>query len=396
MLKSNLENIDNFPKVKKFLDKIEINSKNSRLSFFTGLTHFNNFIVKNYPSFNLETIISKIADNEINVYDLLDSFVTYIMEERKGISPSSITNYVTAARSYLGYYDIDIIQSKFRRKVRMPKIYREDEEAIDASDIRKILLSCNNRRLKVVLLFLASGGMRAIECLSIRNMDTDFSVSPTKVRIRKDFSKNKIGREVYISDETTSFLRQWLDWKYKNPDIKREFHNDDLVFTVRKGIKPYSLYVKVWEEFDKLQKIVKMDERKGEGIGNRKKITIHSFRRFCKTVISEQVGQDYSEWFLGHAKSPYWTMKEAKRREIYATKIMKYLTFLDYSTLETTGKNIEAKLNEKDSEIQYLRQRDIKHENEMLQMRNQLDKILSLVQANPRLANVKKEILTDL
>ena len=104
MSKSNLETIGNLPKVKKFLDKIEINSKNSRLSFFTGLTHFNNFIVKNYPSFNLETIISKIADNdnEINVYDLLDSFVSYIMEERKGISPSSITNYVTATRSYLG------------------------------------------------------------------------------------------------------------------------------------------------------------------------------------------------------------------------------------------------------------------------------------------------------
>ena len=47
-------------------------------------------------------------------------------------------------------------------------------------------------------------------------------------------------------------------------------------------------------------------------------------------------------------------MKEAKRREIYKTNIMKYLTFLDYSTLETTGKNIEAKLNEKDKQIQIL------------------------------------------
>ena len=44
----------------------------------------------------------------------------------------------------------------------MPKLYREDE-ALDASDIRKILLSCNNRRLKAYLLVLASGGMRAIE-----------------------------------------------------------------------------------------------------------------------------------------------------------------------------------------------------------------------------------------
>ena len=88
-------------------------------------------------------------------------------------------------------------------------------------------------------------------------------------------------------------------------------------------------------------------------------------------------------------------MKEEKRREIYATKVMKYLTFLDYQSLETTGKNIEAKLTEKDLEIQYLRQRDLKHETDMVQMQNQLDKILSIVQANPKLANVKKEILTE-
>ena len=85
-------------------------------------------------------------------------------------------------------------------------------------------------------------------------------------------------------------------------------------------------------------------------------------RRHAKTVISDQVGQDYSEWFLGHAKSPYWTMKEAKRREIYATKIMKYLTFLDYSTLETTGKNIEAKLNEKDRQLDILMKKQEKFE----------------------------------
>ena len=75
-------------------------------------------------------------------------------------------------------------------------------------------------------------------------------------------------------------------------------------------------------------------------------------------MISNQVNQDYSEWFLGHSKSPYYTLKESERREIYASKAMKYLTFLDYSTLEATGKNIESKLSEKEREIQLLRQRD--------------------------------------
>ena len=278
----------------------------------------------------------------------------------------------------------------------MPRVLREDEEPLDVSDIRKILLSCNNRRLKTLLLVLASGAMRVTEALATRNMDLDFTVKPTKVHIRKEYSKTRLGRDVYISDEATNYLKQWLDWKYKNPDRKREFNNEDLIFTVSKSKNPHSIYMKVWHEFDRLLKVLNMDEKKEGGINNRKKITIHSLRRHAKTVISDQVGQDYSEWFLGHSKSPYWTMKEAKRREIYATKIMKYLTYLDYSTLETTGKNIEAKLSEKENEIQYLRQRDLKHETEMIQMQNQLDKIVSLIQENPKLAKVKTQVLSEI
>jgi hypothetical protein len=79
-----------------------------------------------------------------------------------------------------------------------------------------------------------------------------------------------------------------------------------------------------------------------------KTISFHSFRRFVKSVISDQVSQDYLEWYLGHAgRSVYYQKKEPEKREIYTTKCMPYLTFLDYTSLENTGKNIEAKLDEK-------------------------------------------------
>ena len=367
------------PRVKKFLDGIGRNSNRSMITYCTGLTHFNNFIIKRYnnngnlnQNLDCESILNPLSTNEINVYDLLDSFVSNILDDRKGISPKTVSLYVSAIRSYLAYYDIDVIPSKFKRKVKMPKFYREDEEPIDVADIRKILLSCNNRRLKTLILVLASGGMRVTEALATRYMDLDFSVSPTKIHMRKEYSKTKVARDVYISDEATAYLKQWLDWKYNNPIKEREFKKEDLVFTVhtseprKAGMR--GMYVKVWQEFQRLLTIAKMDERKGDDtdsntntayanaiiLRNRRKITIHSLRRFVKTVISEQAGQDYSEFFLGHSKSPYWTMKEAKRREIYKTSIMKYLTFLDYSTLETTGRNIEAKLNEKDKQIQIL------------------------------------------
>jgi hypothetical protein len=99
-----------------------------------------------------------------------------------------------------------------------------------------------------------------------------------------------------------------------------------------------------------------LDDRKENGIHKRRKITLHSFRRFVKTVVSNQVNQDYSEYFLGHFKSPYWVLKEPERREIYATRVMRYLTFLDYSGLESSQKSIEEKLAAREQEIFSLKQ----------------------------------------
>lgn len=42
---------------------------------------------------------------------------------------------------------------------------------------------------------------------------------------------------------------------------------------------------------------------------------------------------------------------------MYATKCMKYLRFLDYTTLEARGKTIEAKLREKDRELHDMKEK---------------------------------------
>src|SRR5919198_591575 len=350
--------VDDIPKAKVFLESISRNSKNSKKTYQTGLLHLHRFLDQNYPGgkVTLETILEKLTKNEINLYELLDRFVSFLLSSK--LSIHSIRIVMTAVRSYFAYYDIDVIPSKFKRKVKMPKLYREDEQPLDASDIRKILLACNNRRLKAYLLVLASGGMRAMEALAVRLKDIDFTDSPTKIHIRKEYSKTKTARDIYISDEATLYLKQWINWKYNNEERPRTRDDDDLIFTVYRTKSPYGIYVKALTEFEKLLSVVGLDERK-EGKQRRRKITLHSFCRFVKTVISDQTNTDYSEWLLGHNKSPYYTKKEPERREIYTTKCMKYLTFLDYTTLEATGKNIEAKLSEKEKEIHLLRQRDL-------------------------------------
>lgn len=107
---------------------------------------------------------------------------------------------MAAIRGYLGYYDIDIIEQKFKNKVTMPKNRKEDERPLDSADIRQIILAITNRRLRAYCLVLASGGMRAVEALAIQLKNIDFSRQPTKIYMKDQYSKNRLPREIYISD----------------------------------------------------------------------------------------------------------------------------------------------------------------------------------------------------
>jgi integrase len=338
----------------------------SRRAYLTGLTQLNNFVRRTYGH-TVETGVQPLLKGEINVYELLDSFVT---DQLRVVCENSAKQRLAIVKSYLEFHDVDIVTSRFKKKVTLPKVHREDEQPIDAADIRKILLKCVNRRLKAYLLVLASGGMRAREALAIRIKDIDFSLNPTKVHIRKEYVKTRVARDVYISDEAAQCLREWIDWKYRNRQTVAK-QAEELVFGVGQSTDPRELYKAIQHEFSKYLELAGFTERKDDS--NRHKVTLHSFRRFVDSTITDLAGKDYAEWFLGHSKSPYYTKKEPDRREIYATKCMKYLTFLDYSLLEAAGHSTEARLQEKAKEIQALKEQMAKMEESQLKITEMLE-----------------------
>jgi len=371
-----------------FLGSIARNSILTANGYKTALVYLQDFLSKHpdYRKYNIENILPLLA-NRIDVYKLLDEFITF-MDKKKKVSAASIIQYVNGIRSYLAYHDVYIIPNKFKHKVKVPKILREEEQALDAKDIRQILLNCHNRRLKAYLLVLASGGLRATEACAIRLCDVDYSSSPTKIHVRKEYAKTRVARDIYISDEATKYLKDWINYKYsadkisdsntsgdENYNVKRK-KSDTLIFQVQlnnSNVTPRSIYFKLVTQFQQLLTVAGFDERK-EGM-RRRKITLHSCRRFAKTIISDCAGKEYSEWFLGHAKSVYYVSKPIIRATTYAEKCMKWLTFLDYGLLEATGKSIESKLSEKEQEIQLLRQRDQLKDKEMQALTQRLAEV---------------------
>jgi hypothetical protein len=169
-----------------------------------------------------------------------------------------------------------------------------------------------------------------------------------------------------MSNECARYLNELLDWKYRfQKPTPAKARSDaaaegELIFSrVGRGREadPARLYTSMALEFGKVLDKIKSKKygtRKNEGnnITPRRVITLHSFRRFVKTVIENNSSSNYSEWFLGHAKSSYWVSKPEELRRIYKEDCMKYLTFLDYPTIQAETKSIEARLSARIKELE--------------------------------------------
>jgi hypothetical protein len=73
---------------KQFLAGKGRNSKSTKSTYAVALAHFQNFLNKKQDT--LISIIKPLKTKEIDVYELLEDFITYILEIKNGKLSSSI------------------------------------------------------------------------------------------------------------------------------------------------------------------------------------------------------------------------------------------------------------------------------------------------------------------
>lgn len=384
--------------ITKYIKKISESNRKTGIQYLSRLRQFADYFTHTYHHSIDELIINKIFT--VDVYDLLSGYVSYLVNKKGNIdhnyrvSNSTIKQNVITAKNFLEAHDIEIFDRKFKLKVKIPKAVRRYKEALSKDTIVKILETCSNIRLKTYVLFLAATGCRASEGCAIRLCDLD--LDKCKVYIRGDLSRMKTDRYVFLTDELVNQLRLWLDYKYRTRrKYLREEHknmyftpnrNDyDLVFASSFDGTPENfreedidhLYVTLLILFEKTMDQLKVGY---EDISKRRrKITLHSMRRFVKSTISDLGFSDYSEWYIGHEGSTYYRRSEKEKQELF-NKIEPYLTFLDQTTLERKGVDMSNRI-----EIM---------EQENRELKTSINKIMEMIQQNPKLANVKPEILT--
>jgi len=366
-------------------------SKATAYAYSRRLASFENFLSTAFGALTVDKLIRRIKQGDQDVFDVLNEYSSYL--SNTGISVDTMKQRIITVKNFLEYHDVDISPRKFELKVKLPKSIRKNKEALSKEDITDILNACSDIRLKTYVMLLASTGMRAQEALSLRIKDFDLEGSvPTRFSVRGEYTKTSTDRTAFLTNEMAQQLKLWIDYKYRTRRVSyNDQHNttsknktvteyrtpikdgSDLMFAVyqNKAItKTLSLYQ------DLVKSFAKTLDRMGKGAredGNerRRQITLHSFRRFVKTTISDLGYADYSEYFIGHSGSTYWRKKDSEKAEIFR-KIEPYLTFLNVHQLQRQGADIQTKVEELEELNQSLRQHDKVKDDAIAQLSDQL------------------------
>jgi integrase len=330
-------------------------NKQTANEYYDRLLIFERFVLSHY-SISLDKFIEELGERRkiFDVYDVLRNYSSYLMQDSSNIHTTTLKQRIVTVKNFLEFHDIDISPRKFKIKVRLPKDIKRNKEAIDKNDIVNILNGCSDIKIKTYVMLLASTGCHATEALSIRNHDLDLESIPAKVTIRGEFTKTRVDRYVFLTNEMVEQFKKWLQYKYrtrrvcskdketgelideygtpnknlkdlvfsvyrlnnnKNNSVNSTYNNNDRSPRSPRS-KPHNTYFNMIMHFSKTLDRIGMGSWE-ESNEHRRKITFHSFRRFVKSTIYDLGYADYSEWFIGHAGSTYWRKKDSEKAEIF-------------------------------------------------------------------------------
>lgn len=159
-------------------------------------------------------------------------------------------------------------------------------------EMLKQILVHSNIKGRAMVLFLVSSGARIGETLQLKKQDLDLDADPPRAHIRAEYTKGGVGaRTVYFSYEARDTIKEWFKVKDTMKKTTGESFSGDKVFPWNSHTARFMFYLAC----DKAG----IDSR--DTTTNRRKIHLHSLRKFFRTKIRLE-DLDITNALMGHAE----------------------------------------------------------------------------------------------
>jgi integrase len=270
-------------------------------------------------------------------------------------------------------------------------IYRylgEEEKPLEnrgytTEEIAKMLEVCEERVRALILLLTSTGvRIRAIVDLKLEDLIEKPAFDLYQVKVYSESNKSYF---TFTAPEAAKAINTYLEYRkrygekltLKSPLFRDQFDRNDPASI--HNVKPL-----------KLRAVERQPELHNEHGKIRKNVRLTTgYRKFFDTqLIFADVRPALKEMFMGHSIGLDDNYFKPSENDI----LQEYLKAVDYLTIneENRLKRKVEELTNKGDEIDNIK---VKHEQDLNDLRKQMDHVISMVQQNPMLAYVKPEAL---
>ena len=225
------------------------------------------------------------------------------MNNKRGITASSLMVYFNTFRAYLWYNKIKLGRQDINQNLYFPHILHEDQLPLTVEMIQKII-HASASEFRFQLLTLISSGMRVGELGQIKSTYLDFTHSNIMARIPAHITKTRRARVTFFSKQVSNMIRYRI----------RTNKSDDYVFCGNRT-KEQSVNL-IIKRFIIARKKCGFLDAYEHCKQNRYKVHVHNMRSYFITKINKV------QFGLGHILAGH----NFYMKEYIDTQMMSYLT----------------------------------------------------------------------
>lgn len=332
-----------------------------------------------------------------------DQIIEYLIQLK---NPPHSLRFATRSQylaAIMTFYDLnEVVLNK-------KKIYRylgEEERPIEnrgytTEEISKMLEACDERARAIILLLASTGvRIRAIIDLKLEDLVKNTEFGLYQVRVYSDSNQRYL---TFTTPEAAKAIDLYLQYRErygerlipKSPLFRDQFDREDVASIHNaKPLKLRTVERLISRTVEKsgirtVERITELHSEKGK-IRKNVKLTA-GFRKFFDTqLIYCRVEPRTKELFMGHSiglDDHYFTPVET-----YV--LQEYLKAVDNLTINEENR-LRIKLDELTKKNDEIETMELKHREDIKSLHEQMNQIMVMVQRNPRLANIKPEVLLN-
>lgn len=397
--------------IAKYLDTLATQNEGSAETvgyYLKDLETFATKQLKTTPSElirNLKAGTATEDPKEEQPYHILQQYAVWLKKTRLDTGDNNertVRLKISWARTLFEINFIPISRTVFKQQVKSPKPEDPELSPVDKKVITSVLMALDDIRLQSYAMWCASMGWRATESLSPRILNFEglslktlkFETSPEFVNVRGKSAKTKKGKRRQLTAEMARQIEKLLAFNYRKRTIARKVNGKWTKVTITPAPKPEDRVFTPYHSDTAHTKIKNGEttlehaytqtsqrfrdtvDRLGIGYeegGKRRKVTLHTLRRFCYTTCTRAVDEQYAKYHIGRRVHEYDKRTPEQIAEDFA-EVEPYLTFFDTSAVEKQQKTMTKRQMELENENE-------KNSDALIQLADQNAQLMKRVEA---------------